>query len=377
MTRADPRCGGSFRDPIHRTGRVGPAVKEETSPLSTGSGGRAFAASLLRGAGLGALLIAALPVFAESASSAWIMPTSHAPNTFLAANLERFAEDLEAVSAGGIRIEVRSGGRMFAPGDTERAVREGDVPIGDFALSRLASRDPLFGADSVPFLANGYRKAERLWRASRDAVKSRLEGMNLVLLFAVPEPPPVLLARNPLDSESALRELRFRVPSSGAGGEQSKMLALARRFGTEPVPAGTWALADAFEEGRLDAMFLPPAQALGLGVQRFAPHLYPVHPWLRQSVTAMNRDAYEALEPGLRDALLAAARVAEERGWRMSRRETQRLLARMEERGFSSLRAPDRFWADVARIRRESTVEWTERTGDDGVAVIQAFYAPR
>ena len=242
MTRADPRRGGSFRDPIHRGGGVGPAVKERILPLSTGSGSRAFAASLLRGAGLGAALIAALPVLAESAPSAWLMPTAHAPNTFLAANLERFAEDLEAVSAGGIRIEVRSGGRMFAPDDIERAVREGDVPMGDFALSRLASRDPLFGADSVPFLANGYRKAERLWRASRDAVKGRLEGRNLVLLFAVPEPPPVLLARRPLDSESALRELRFRIPSSGAGGELAQMLALARRFGTEPVPAGTWTL---------------------------------------------------------------------------------------------------------------------------------------
>lgn len=377
MTRAEPRRGGRLRDPIHRSGGVGVAGKEGASPLSAGSRGRACAASLRRSAGLGALLIVALPALAESASSAWTMPTAHAPNTFLAANLERFAEDLEAVSAGGIRIEVRSGGRMFAPDDIERAVREGDVPIGDFALSRLASRDPLFGADTVPFLANGYRKAERLWRASRDAVKSRLEEMNLVLLFAVPEPPPVLLARSPLDSESALRELRFRIPSGGAGRELSQMLALARRFGTEPVPAGTWTLADAFEEGRLDVMFLPPAQALGLGAQRFAPYLYPVHPWLRQSVAAMNRGAYETLEPALRDALLDAARAAEERGWRMSRRETQRLLARMEERGFSPSRAPDRIWADVARIRRESTVEWTERTGDDGVAVIQAFYAPR
>ena len=55
MTRADPRRGGSFRDPIHRSGGVGPAVKEGASPLSTGPGSRAFAASLLRGAGLGAV----------------------------------------------------------------------------------------------------------------------------------------------------------------------------------------------------------------------------------------------------------------------------------------------------------------------------------
>ena len=61
----------------------------------------------------------------------------------------------------------------------------------------------------------------------------------------------------------------------------------------------------------------------------------------------------------------------------MSRREAQRQLDRMAELGFSPMRAPDRLWADVVRTRRESTVEWTERSGDEGVAVIEAFYAPR
>jgi hypothetical protein len=41
------------------------------------------------------------------------------------------------------------------------------------------------------------------------------------------------------------------------------------------------------------------------------------------------------------------------------------------------MEAPVRLWADVVETRRESTVEWTERTGEEGVGVIQAFYAPR
>ena len=328
-------------------------------------------------AALAALLAFAVPALAQSVSSPWTMPTPHAPNTFLSANVQRFAEDLEAVSAGRIRIELRSGGRLFPHDDIEEAVREGEVPIGEFMLSRLASRHPLFEADTVPFLATSYRKAERLWQASRAAVARRLEERNLVLLFAVPVLPPVLLTRSPLEDDSALRGLDLRVPSGGAGEDLSHLLAFSRRLGAEPVPAGTWALSAAFDEGRLDAMFLSPAQALGLGAQRFAPYYYRVHPWLPKSAVVLNRGVYEALEPTLRDALLDAARAAEERGWRMSRREAQRHFARMAELGFSPMRAPDRLWADIVRTRRESTVEWTERTGDEGVAVIRAFYAPR
>ena len=340
-------------------------------------GNRASATAASCAALFAASLGLAPPALAQSASPAWTMPTPHAPDTFLTANVQGFAEDLAAVSAGTIRIEVRSGGRLLAHGDIEEAVREGRVPIGEFMLSRLASADPLFGADTVPFLASGYRKAERLWKASRAAIERRLEERNLVLLFAVPVPPPVLLTHRPLEDAAALRGLKFRVPADGAGEGLAQLLSVSRRLGSVPVPAGTWALSAAFEDGLLDAMLLPPPQALGLGAQRFAPYVYQVRPWLPKSAVVMNRGVYEALAPSLRDTLLDAARAAEERGWRTSRREAERLLGRMAEEGFSRMRVPGRLWADIARTRRESTVEWTERSGDEGIAVIEAFYAPR
>ena len=352
-------------------------MDESQSNFSSRSGVSASLVSASSAVGLAACLAFAAPSFAEGAASPWTMPTPHAPNTFLAANVQRFAEDLATVSGGRIVIDVNSGGRLLAHDDIEEAVRGGKFPIGEVMLSRLAPRQPLFGADTVPFLAGGYRKAGRLWEASRDATERRLEESNLVLLFAVPVPPPVLLTRSPLDGDSALRGLEFRIPSDGPRAEMAHLLTVSRRLGAAPVPAGTWSLPVAFEEGRLDAMFLPPSQALGLGLQRFAPYFYAVHIWLPKSAVVLNRGVFEALEPVLRDALLDASRHAEERGWRMSRREAKRQLARMEERGFSPMKAPDRLWADIVRIRRESTVDWTEHTGEEGVGVIQAFYAPR
>lgn len=352
-------------------------MNERQAMRSDHRGGGVSATAASCAALFSASLGLALPALAQDPSPAWAMPTPHAPNTFLSANVQRFAEDLAAVSAGNIRIEIRSGSRLFADGDIEEAVREGRVPLGEFMLSSLASADPLFGADTLPFLASGYRRAERLWQASRTAIESRLEERNLVLLFAVPVPPPVLLTRRPLEEAAALRGLKFRVPADGTGEGLAQLFAVARRLGSVPVLAGTWTLSAAFEEGRLDAMLLPLPQALGLGAQRFAPYLYLVRPWLPKSAVVMNRGVYEAFDPPLRDALLEAARAAEERGWRTSRREVERLLGRMAQRGFSRMPVPERLWADIARIRRESTVEWTERTGEEGVAVIEAFYAPR
>lgn len=352
-------------------------MNKRTSRPRKRGGDSGSAALALRAAAATVLLSFGNAAFAQSEPLSWTMPTPHAPNTFLVANAQRFVEDLEAASAGRIRIEVQSGGRLYAHEAIARAVREGEVPMGEFMLSGLASQEPLLGADTVPFLASGYRKAERLWQASRATIERSLEKRNLMLLYAVPVPPPLLFTRVPLDDDTALRGLELRVPSDGAGAELASLLAVSRHLGAVGVPAGTWSLPAGFEEGRLDAMFLPPDQALGLGVQRFAPYVYPVHLWLPKSAVVLNRGAFEALEPALRDALLEAARVAEERGWRLSRREAGRQRARMEERGFSPMEAPVRLWADVVETRRKSTVEWTARTGEEGVGVIQAFYAPR
>ena len=353
------------------------AVSERTSRPQGRGGDSRSTAPVLQAAALVALMSFGAAALAQSEPLSWTMPTPHAPNTFLVENAERFAEDLEAASGGRIRIEVQSGGRLYTNEAIARAVREGEVPIGEFMLSGLASWDPLLGADTVPFLASGYRKAERLWQASRVTIERSLEKRNLVLLYAAPVPPPLLFTRVPLDADTALRGLDLRVPSDGAKVELTNLLAVSRHLGAVAVPTGTWSLPAAFEEGRLEAMFLPPDQALGLGVQRFAPYVYRVHLWLSKSAVVLNRGAFEALEPALRDALLEAARGAEERGWRLSRREAGRQHARMEERGFFPTKAPVRLWADIAETRRKSTVEWTERTGEEGVGVIQAFYAPR
>ena len=365
MNGCGPRLAATPGASLRGPGRD--AVSERASPPRKRSGDSGSAALVLRAAAVTVLLFLGNAVFAQSVAESWTMPTPHASNTFLVENAEHFAEDLEAASGGRIRIEVQSGGRLFANEDIERAVREGEVPIGELMLSGLTG----------PFLASGYRKAERLWQASKATIERSLEKRNLVLLYAVPVPPPLLLTRVPLDDDTALRGLELRVPSDGAGAELASLLAVSRHLGAVAVPAGTWSLPAGFEEGRLDAMFLPPDQALGLGVQRFAPHVYRVHLWLPKSAVVLNRGVFEALEPALRDALLEAARAAEERGWRLSRREAGRQLARMEERGFLPVKAPVRLWADVVEARRKSTVEWTERTGEEGVGVIQAFYAPR
>ena len=303
-------------------------------------------------------------------AAAWEMPTTLAPDGFLHANVERFAEDLAAGSAGRIRISVRSGEASPEAAGIEEALRSGRVPIGEFPLSRLAGEHPIFGVDSIPFLATSHVKAARLWEASRAATERRLRERDLVPLFAVPRPPPGLFTRQPLQAGADLQGLRLRVR------HPSEEL-LARLLGATPVRTSPANLPAAFAEDRVQALFLSPGAALESGLWRSARYYYPVQAWWTKSVVVLGADVYEGLDPALREALREAARLAEERGWRMSRRATRRQLERMAGGGLAPSKLPRALRADLADLGRRMTVEWTARSGDEGVAVIEAFHTRR
>ena len=63
----------------------------------------------------------------------------------------------------------------------------GQAQIGEILLSGYSNEDPLFGLDSVPFLATSYADAAKLWKASRKAIEERFakQGHDGPLLGAV------------------------------------------------------------------------------------------------------------------------------------------------------------------------------------------------
>jgi len=78
---------------------------------------------------------------------------------------QQFADEVKVASGGKLNIKVHSGGSLFKHPEIKNAVRGGQVPIGEFLLSRLSNENAVFQVDSIPFLATNYTKAEILWKA--------------------------------------------------------------------------------------------------------------------------------------------------------------------------------------------------------------------
>lgn len=105
-----------------------------------------------------ALVIGAGSAFAAS----WDMPTPYPDATFHTANIHKFAEDVKAATNGDLTIKVHSAGSLFKHKQIKKAVRSGQVPIGEFFMGLLANENPVFAMDTLPFLASDYNEATKL-----------------------------------------------------------------------------------------------------------------------------------------------------------------------------------------------------------------------
>ncbi|HEY9094403.1 MAG TPA: C4-dicarboxylate ABC transporter substrate-binding protein, partial [Hydrogenophaga sp.] len=97
----------------------------------------------------------AIAGFAQ-AQTTWDLPTGYGANTFQTQNVEQFAKDVEQMTGGKLKITLHPGGSLFKQPEIKRAIQSGLAPAGEFIISGLSNENPLFGVDSIPFLATSY-----------------------------------------------------------------------------------------------------------------------------------------------------------------------------------------------------------------------------
>ena len=113
-----------------------------------------------------------LAAASATAATKWDMPTPYGDGYHQTINVRAFAADVKAATNGELDIVVHSGASLFKHPEIHRAVRTGQVPIGEMFMGILGNDDPVFKLDNIPFLASNFDQAKDLWDASRSAVEA-------------------------------------------------------------------------------------------------------------------------------------------------------------------------------------------------------------
>lgn len=313
-----------------------------------------------------AMLGASLFVSGGFAATKWDMPTPYGDGVHHTKNVRQFAEEVGKETGGELNIVVHSGASLIKHPEIHRAVRTGQVPIGEMFMGLLGNDNPIFKADNIPFLASDFESAKKLWDASRPAVEKALAGEGLKLLYAVPWPPQGFYTRAPISTAADLKGMKMRAYSPTTSR-------LAVLLGATPTTVQTPEIPQAFSTGIINAMVTSPSTGVSSQAWDFVSHYTDTQAWIPKNMVIVNARAFKRLDQAQQKAVLEAAAAAETRGWEMAMAETDAKTRTLAEKGMTVSQPSAQFKSELQAIGKTMADEWAQEAGEAGQEILSAY----
>lgn len=318
--------------------------------------------SILAATGVAVAMLAASPAFAEK----WNMPTRSNERNYFTRNILQFAEEVKKGTDGKVEIVVHPEDSLTKQPEVKRAVQTGQVQIGEFLMSLHSNESALFGVDSVPFLATSNEESARLLKIVRPLLEERLKKQGMRMLFAVPWPFNSFYSGKEIKSTADFKGVKFRAFNPVTGR-------LAELMGAIPVTVQQSEVPQAFSTGVIQAMITSPATGVDTQAWDFVKHYYDVRAMAPWNLTVVNERMFSRLDKKSQDAILAASRTAEERGWKLQAEETGKLIDTLKSKGMQVHQPSPELMAELKKIGDQLIAEWSKAAGEDGPKILNQY----
>lgn len=311
-------------------------------------------------------LVLAGAVVAVSAQTKWDLPAGYPAGNPHTQNLNQFAADVAKATGGKLTITVHPNGALFKAPEIKRAVQTGQAQIGEVLMSLLENENPVFGVDSVPFVATSFDASYKLWQAQRPVVERILAAQGIKLLYAVAWPPQGIYTKKMLNSVADMKGLKWRAYNPAT-------TRIAQLVGAQPLTIQAAELSQALATGVVDSFMSSGATGVDSKVWENLTHFATVDAWLPKNMVIVNQKEFDKLDKATQDAVLKAARDAEDRGWKRMREYTSETLATLRANKMTVYEPNPKFRAELTKIGETMLDEWLKKAGADGQSIISAF----
>lgn len=318
-----------------------------------------------------AKLAAPLVVITPLASTAiagetWDMPLAYPATNFQSVNAKDFAKCVADGTSGEINILTHPGGSLFKGNDIKRAVQTGQVQIGERLLSAHENENPLFGADSIPFLATSYDASVKLWNSVRPDLEKLLNKQGLVLLYSVPWPPQGLYFNKDVNSVADMKGIKVRSYNKSTAR-------VAELTGMASVQIEAAEISQALAAGVINSLITSAVTGQDSKAWEQLSHFYKVDAWMPRNYVIVNKESWASLSDKTKDTVRDCAAKAEEAGLQKSKEANKEALKTLKKNGMMVLSPSKALAAELRKAGETMTAEWADKAGDKGKAIIEDF----
>ena len=313
-------------------------------------------------AALAALALAA----GATAQTKWDLAAAYPATNFHTENLTAFAADVDKATGGKLKITVHANASLFKAPEIKRAVQGGQAQAGEILLVNYQNEWQLFGADGLPFLADSYDSAMKLYAAQKPLLDKKLGEQGMMMLYAVAWPPQGIYSKKPIASAADLKGAKWRAYSPATAR-------IAELVGAQPVTVQAAELSQAMATGVIDSYMSSGSTGFDSKTYEHLKYWYDTQAWLPKNAVIVNKAAFDALDAPTKAAVQKAAADAEVRGWTASKRVNTDTLEKLKANGMNILPPSTQLKADMKKVGDTMLVEWLDKAGPDGKSVVDAF----
>lgn len=325
-----------------------------------------MASTVLKGAA-GAILLtglAATPALADK----WDMALAYSATNYHSEIAAEFAEEVTRKTGGSLEIVTHPSGALFSGSEIYGAVRRGLTPIGERLISALGNDDPIFEADSIPFLTTGFDSAKKLYDAQRPFLVKKLEENRLHFLYSCPWPPQGFYSVKAAETPEDIAGLKFRAYNAIT----SK---LAENLGMAPTKIEAAELAQAFATGVAESMVSSGSTGYDRKLWEHVDYFYDAKGWQPRNMVFVNAKSWANISDAERAALTTSAANAEGKCWAKAEELAQWYVEQFTKEGMTVSDLNPVMRAAFEEAGSKIKAEWLDRAGDEGAALIQAYEA--
>ena len=310
----------------------------------------------------------ALALFAGHAfaQTKWDLPAAYPATNFHSENLIQFAKDVDAATAGKLKITVHANASLFKANEIKRAVQGGQAQIGEVLLVNFENENPIFGTDGIPFLAASYADSKRLYDAQKPVLDKVLAAQGMKLLYAVAWPSQGIFTKKEINSVADLRGIKWRAYSPATAK-------IAELIGAQPVTIQAAELSQALATGVVESYMSSGSTGYDTKTYESLKYFYDTQAWLPKNAVIVNKKAFDALDPATQASLTKMAAEAETRGWKVSAEKDGYYKKALGEKGMKVVTPSTKLMDDMRQVGSIMLTDWQKKAGADGDAIIAAY----
>ncbi len=301
-----------------------------------------------------------------AAQTKWDLPSAYPAANFHTENLVQFASDVQKDSGGKLVITVHANAALFKAPEIKRAVQGGQAQAGEVLLANFQNEWQVYGVDGLPFLADSYDAAWKLYKAQKPVLEKKLAEQGMMLLYTVPWPPQGIYVNKPINAAADLKGVKWRAYSPATAR-------IAELVGAQPVTVQAAELSQAMATGVVESYMSSGSTGYDTKTYEHIKYWYDTQAWLPKNAVIMNKAAFDALDKPTQAALLKAAGEAETRGWALSKQKNGEYIDLLKKNGMHIETPSPQLKADMKKVGDVMLKEWLEKAGPEGQAIVDSY----